>query len=126
MSVTGITTGIAWKKKENLAGDAKGKLLGLEAGGKGSIGEAGALAGGAREPTGLSSWGKGGGGDVQSGSNKSKGVVCEIVVGNDDDKGARWVGSKEQLSGGECANGASSKGKSEEPGEQRRQERSEE
>ena len=32
MSVTGITTGIAWKKKkENLAGDAKGKLLGLEA-----------------------------------------------------------------------------------------------
>ena len=47
------------KKKENLAGDAKGKLLGLEAGGKGSIGEAGAFAGGAREPTGLSSWGKG-------------------------------------------------------------------
>ena len=60
MSVTGITTGIAWeKKKENLAGDAKGKLLGLEAGGKGSIGEAGAFAGRAREPTGSSSWGKG-------------------------------------------------------------------
>ena len=33
MSVTGITTGIAWeKKKENLAGSAKGKLLGLQAG----------------------------------------------------------------------------------------------
>ena len=47
MSVTGITTGIAWKKKENLAGGAKGKLLGLEAEGKGSIGESGSFAGGA-------------------------------------------------------------------------------
>ena len=46
------------KKKVNLAGDAKGKLLGLEAGWKGSTGKASAFAGGAREPTGSSSWGK--------------------------------------------------------------------
>ena len=92
------------KKKENLAGDAKGKLLvGLEAGGKGSIGEAGAFAGGAREPTGSSSWGKGSDGDMQNGSSKSEGVVCRIVAGNDDHEGAQWVGSKEQLNGGECA-----------------------
>ena len=51
MRVTGITTGIAW--------NAKGKLLGLEAGWKGSIGKAGAFAGGVREPMGSSSWGKG-------------------------------------------------------------------
>jgi hypothetical protein len=85
--ITGITTGIEWKKKENLAGDAKGKLLGLESGEE-SGGKSGSFARRTGEPTGFSSRRKGGRDDATGLTDGEEGVPA--VRGND----AAAVGSE--------------------------------